>query len=92
MESNNVNHPAHYNTNCPIVKVKCSCEEIIELPLECIDVIRDMPSWKGNAVKYLWRCGLKKEEGMSDVEKEIEDLNKAIWYIKDRIQFLKNEK
>jgi hypothetical protein len=27
----------------------------------------------GNAVKYIWRCDLKKDA--------MEDLNKAIWYI-----------
>ena len=84
-----VNHPSHYNTNNPIIRVKCKCGEIIEVPIECIDVIRNMPSWKGNAIKYLWRCGLKKEEGMSDVDKEIQDLEKAIWYIKDKIEMIK---
>ena len=36
-------------------------------------------SWNiGNAVTYLLRCGKKKEEGMTDTEKHIEDIQKAI--------------
>ena len=86
-----VNHPKHYTTGGPIITIKCKCGEVVKKALECIEVIRDMPSWKGNAIKYLWRCGLKKEEGMSDVDKEIQDLEKAIWYINDRIKQLKEE-
>ena len=86
-----VNHPKHYTTGGPIISIKCKCGEVVKKALECIEVIRDMPSWKGNAIKYLWRCGLKKEEGMSDVDKEIQDLEKAIWYINDRIKQLKGE-
>jgi hypothetical protein len=32
----------------------------------------------GTAVTYLLRCGKKKEEGMTDTEKHIEDIQKAI--------------
>ncbi len=84
----NVNHPKHYTTNVPIIKVKCECGKIIHYPLECIDVIRNMPSWKGNSIKYHWRAGLKKDDSLTDIQKEIEDLNKAMWYIKDRIKEL----
>lgn len=87
-----VNHPSHYNTNNPIIRVKTDCGKIIEIPIECIDVIRDMPTWKGNAIKYLWREGLKNEEGMSPIDKEIEDCNKAAWYIIDHINQLKRKK
>jgi len=31
----------------------------------------------GNALKYIWRCDLKHDA--------IEDLEKAIWYIKDEL-------
>lgn len=89
-KKDNVNHPKHYITNVPIIKITCECGKVLEIPVECIDVIRNMPAWKGSAIKYLWREGLKTEEGMTDKEKEIEDLNKAIWYIKDRINQLKN--
>lgn len=87
-EHDAVNHPSHYTTNTPIIRVKCECGKVIEVPIECIDVIRNMPSWKGNAIKYLWRAGLKKEQGLSDKEKEIEDCKKAIWYINDHIKHL----
>jgi len=79
-----VNHPDYYQ-NGPCVVSANTGERI---PIECIDVIRDMPTWKGNAIKYLWRAGSKKEEGLSDREKEIEDLKKAQWYIEDRIKTL----
>ncbi len=35
----------------------------------------------GNAIKYLWRAGQK--------DSEIQDLEKAVWYIKDEINRLK---
>ena len=88
ISQSNVDHPLHYNTNNPIIKHNHN-GKIIEVPVECIDVIRDMPSWKGNAIKYLWRVGLKKDASLSDKEKEIEDLEKSIWYIKDRIAQVK---
>jgi hypothetical protein len=31
----------------------------------------------GNAVKYIWRCDLKRDA--------IEDLKKAIWYLQDEL-------
>lgn len=40
---------------------------------------------RGNAVKYVCRAGSK------DPEKEIQDLEKAIWYIKHEIKMLKGE-
>ena len=91
-QHNNVNHPAHYNTDNPVINVVCPfCKAIFRVTIECIDVIRNMPSWKGNAIKYLWRAGLKKEASMSDIEKEIEDLHKAAWYINDRIKYLESK-
>ena len=44
----------------------------------------------GNAVKYIFRCGHKSEEGMSDRQKAVEDLRKAIWYINDKIKMIEN--
>lgn len=84
-----VDHPTHYNTNNPAIYAKCECGGIIEYIIECIDVIRDMPSWKGNAIKYLWRAGLKGDAELTKLDKEIQDLEKAIWYINDRIKYLK---
>lgn len=74
----NVNHPKHYNSHPSGV--------------ECIEIVRHYCFDVGNAIKYLWRCGLKSEEGMTDQEKEIEDLEKAAWYINDRIEQLKKKK
>lgn len=40
---------------------------------------------RGNAVKYVCRAGSK------DPEKEVQDLEKAIWYINHEIKMLKGE-
>ena len=76
-QKESVNHPKHYNSHPSGV--------------ECIDIIRHYCYDIGAAIKYLWRAGLKTEEGMTDREKEIEDLRKAIWYINDRIRQLQTE-
>ena len=73
----NVGKPAHYNSH--------------PSGIECIDVTRHYCFSIGNAIKYLWRAGLKKEQGKTNRQKEIEDLQKAIWYINDRIKELQNE-
>ena len=59
--------------------------------VECIEITRHYCFSIGNAIKYLWRAGLKAEQGMQDRQKEIQDLEKAIWYINDRIKQLKEE-
>jgi hypothetical protein len=64
--SDKVNHPKHYNSHPSGV--------------ECLTVVRHMNFLLGNAVKYLWRAGLK--EGAD----EIEDLKKAVFYIQDEIK------
>lgn len=71
-----VNHPKHYTSHPSGV--------------ECIEITRHYCFSIGNAIKYLWRAGLKTEQGMQDKEKEIQDLEKAIWYIKDRINQITN--
>lgn len=67
MES--INHPKHYNQH--------------PNGIECIDVIRHYTCDIANALKYLWRAGLKPELGKADADKEIENLKKALWYIED---------
>ena len=49
--------------------------------IECIDYIQDqqLNFCRGNAIKYIVRAGMK------DPDKEIEDLKKAIFYIKQEI-------
>ena len=68
-EKEHVNHPKHYNSH--------------PNGIECIDIIRHYTCDIANAIKYLWRAGLKPEMGMVNAEKEIEDLKKALWYIED---------
>lgn len=63
-----VNHPAHYTSDPSGV--------------ECITITRHRNFNVGNAIKYLWRAGLK-DEG-----KTVEDLKKAIFYIQDEIKRL----
>jgi len=46
--------------------------------VECIQVTEHMGFNLGNAVKYIWRCDLKADA--------IEDLEKAIWYIRREIE------
>lgn len=72
-----VNHPPYY-CNHPS-------------GIECIDITRHYCFSIGSAIKYLWRAGLKGEEGISMVDKEIQDLKKAIWYINDRIKQLEKQ-
>ena len=72
-----VNHPKHYTSH--------------PSGIECIEITRYYCFAIGSAIKYLWRAGLKQEQGMDDKEKEIQDLEKAIWYINDRIKQLKGE-
>jgi len=66
----NVDKPVHYNSS-PAV---CTCGRRIE----CIDVAKHMNFPLGNAMKYIWRAGLKGEA--------VEDLKKAIQYLKYEIE------
>lgn len=61
-----VDHPWHYNEHPSGV--------------ECIDIVEHFTFNVGNAVKYLWRAGLKNAL--------LEDLKKARWYIDREIQRL----
>lgn len=61
-----VNHPKHYNAH--------------PSGIECIQIARHYQCNIANAIKYLWRQGLKNGES------SIKDLQKAIWYIVDEIQ------
>ena len=66
-----VNHPKHY------------CRH--PSGIECIEITRHHDFAVGNAIKYLWRAGLK------DSDNEIQDLKKAIWYIQDKIAQLEKK-
>ena len=63
-----VNHPKHYTEHPSGV--------------ECIEITEYMNFCVGNAIKYLWRAGLKGEQ--------IEDLRKARWYIDREISRILN--
>ena len=58
-ETDVVNKPPHYTAH--------------PSGIECIQVTEHMGFNLGNAIKYIWRCDLKKDA--------IEDLKKAKWYI-----------
>jgi hypothetical protein len=64
-----VNHPKHYTDHPSGV--------------ECIQITEHMGFNLGNALKYIWRCDLKKDA--------IEDLNKALWYVQREIDKRKKE-
>ena len=61
-----VNHPPHYGAHPSGV--------------ECITITEHYNFCVGNAIKYLWRAGLK--EGTDPIE----DLQKAVWYINREIE------
>lgn len=65
-----VNHPPHYTAHPSGV--------------ECVQVTEHMDFLTGNAVKYLWRAGLKGDE--------LEDLRKAAWYIARRIDLVERQR
>lgn len=66
-----VNHPSHYKAH--------------PSGIEAIDVTEHFNFNRGNAIKYIWRAGLK---GSKD--KELEDLRKAAWYIAREIKRVEN--
>lgn len=64
-----VNHPVGYTSH--------------PSGIECIEVTRHMNFNCGNAVKYIWRNGIKPGANA------ITDLEKAIWYLQDEVQKLR---
>ena len=59
--------------------------------IEVLDIVRDLPFNIGNVVKYVIRAGKKKEAGLSDKQKQIEDLEKAKFFLEDAIKQLYKE-
>ena len=76
MTVDSVNHPRHY-TSSPAECAACNSR------IECIQVTRWLGFNIGNAIKYLWRVGFGGKHN------DIEDLQKAIWYIRDEIALRK---
>jgi Protein of unknwon function (DUF3310) len=66
-----VDHPTHYNSH--------------PSGIEAITIVRHHSFNVGNALKYLWRQGLKQGEP------SLKDLKKAAWYLNDEIQKLERE-
>jgi hypothetical protein len=66
--SSAVDHPSHYNSHAS--------------GIECIEVTEHMNFNLGNAIKYIWRVGLKSDD-------PIVDLEKARWYLDREIARLR---
>ena len=66
----NVNSPSHYRS--------------LPSGVETIDVTEHFNFNRGNAIKYIWRAGVK------DPAKEIEDLQKAEYYIRREIKRMRD--
>lgn len=66
-EHDPVNHPKHYTDHPSGV--------------ECITIVEHMGFSLGNAIKYIWRAGIKSSN-------PIEDLKKARWYLDREIDRL----
>lgn len=73
-KNDQINHPKHYTSD--------------PSGIECIDITRHRNFNIGNAIKYLWRAGLKEDKDRKLIDKQVEDLNKAIWYLVDEIHRL----
>ena len=65
-----VNHPPHYTAHPSGV--------------ECVDIAEHYGFNIGNAIKYLWRAGLKGDA--------VEDLKKGRWYLDREIQKREKER
>jgi hypothetical protein len=59
---------------------------------DLMDIVAEFNFNRGNAIKYLVRAGHKGEYGIDCVDKEIEDLNKAIVYLIHEVKRLEIRK
>lgn len=71
---NSVSSPSHYTSH--------------PSGIECIRITEHYNFCVGNAIKYLWRAGQKGDASLTAKQKEIQDLEKAIWYIQRQIKLL----
>ena len=62
-----INFPPHYRAHAS--------------GIECIQITEHMNFCLGNAIKYIWRAGVKSQD-------PIEDLSKAVWYLNREIERL----
>ncbi len=77
MENNNINHPKHYTSH--------------PSGIECIQITEHYNFNIGNVIKYVWRAGIKTEEGKTGLAKQLEDLGKAKWYLEREISRLEKQ-
>jgi len=79
--------PEPYDVTC---ESSIECTDSVNPPhykahpsgIECIEITESMNFCLGNAVKYIWRAGLKNPSN------PVEDLSKARWYIEREISRL----
>ena len=71
-----VNHPSHYTWLKDLAGI------------EVIDLTRHFDFDLGNALKYILRAGKKKITTDDERESMKEDLQKAVWYLNDKINNL----
>lgn len=72
--SNKIEHPDYYN-NGKIQVIDFISDQLLDFSL-------------GNVVKYVCRAGLKVQDNESALEKKIEDLKKARFYLQYEIDLL----
>lgn len=94
---NIVNNPDFQKSDIRIMNVVSEYPDMKEDPVnhpshytqfpgvEVIEICRHLNFDRGNAVKYICRAGLK------DAGKTIQDLEKAMWYLKDEIERVHKE-
>ncbi len=70
----NVNHPEHYTSH--------------PSGIECIQITEHMNFCLGNAIKYIWRAGVKDQDTIQDLKKAVFYLNREI----ERIEKWNGEK
>lgn len=76
-QRDDVNHPSHYTSDPSGV--------------ECIQITRHRNFNIGNAIKYIWRLGLKKSADKTEKQKTLQDIQKAIWYLEDEYKRIEDE-
>jgi hypothetical protein len=74
MSKEMVNHPDHYGGK----------ENIYEVVKVCEAWGLDKDAYIFNVVKYVARAGKK------DIDKELQDMKKALWYLNRKIERLEN--
>ena len=88
-------HEGEHRSDAPRVSWSTSKHDAVDAPahyttdpsgVECIQITRHRNYNIGNAIKYLWRAGLK------GTETHVEDLRKALFYINDEIARLEGSK